>query len=627
MVSLDITQPLPPPRYLDEPQEVRLSPPRRRNARSCIPGAVWVIAAGVFLVACAYMLSRAGSGIAPVLFWTGQVAIFAVVAYRVLNSSTTSRDRICLVLLFAGAQAVIRWAYSPHMFTYADELQHYRSLLNVLSSHHLFETNYSLPVSPTYPGMENVTAELAQISGVTPFIAGVIVAGASHVLLAACLLLLFREVSHSSRAACIGVLVYLLNPNAHYFDTSFHYEAVALPFLALTIFIAVRFATRQDGYYRNLAALLACDVIVVLTHHLAALVTSGLLVCIALSAAVFRGSRHLVVPFAIGGALTAMVAGYWMFFFAPSTGDYLDGSGQQILNGLLTLGGVDGKVGLPAPPTPMFDRLLSPAGVVLTLGLLVASIWFTRSNPALQRVFVWLAPASYVSVIAIRVFVANGAELSSRAMTYTSIFSALAIGLALDRVTSPSLRRHRRSTRRPFNLGGAFVMTTVLFLSGIATGIPEWWERLPGSFHVDGFASGVDEIGVSRAEWANSVLEPGSRFFGDVTSTTLLATLAQLDPVRAPESLYYTDHLTQANVDLIDAQSARYLDVDLRMTQQMPVTGNYFPVDIRANEHKAPIDPSALIKFDNVPGISRIYDSGVDRFYDLRAAQELTDGT
>ncbi|MCW2688300.1 MAG: hypothetical protein JWR37_3190 [Mycobacterium sp.] len=624
MVTVEVARPPSRASHLDDLRPGGSSlDPVYKDARNGIPDALLVVATGVLLVALAYARARGSLGFATPLFWTGQVLTFAFVVFRVLNPSTSPRDREFLVVLYAGAQSMIRWAYSPDMFTWFDELQHLRSLLTVLTTHHLFHTNFSLPVSPRYPGLENVTAELAQVSSAGPFVAGVIIAGVSHLLLAACILLLFREVSQSSRVACIGVTVYMLSPQVHYFDTSFVYETVALPFLALSIFFSIRFAIHQGGRYQSFVGLLACVAIVVMTHHLSALATVGLLASIALATSLFRGSRNLALPLAICAASGALIVGYWMSFVAPTTRGYLSGAGEQILNGLIELGQVEGKSKLPGPSIPIFDRVFTTGGVVLTLVLLAASVRFARSRRPLELSFIWVALGSYAVVIAIRVLAADGAELSIRLLTYVSLFTALAVALLLDRLASNALSRHRRPACMYAGLVSATAIAIVLLLASITTGVPAWWQRLPGSFRVDGSASGIDAIGTSRAEWAATYLQPGSRYFGDSTSVSLLATLAQLDPIQAPESLYYTDRLTPENAALINAQSATYVDVDMRMSEDVPITGSYFPVDIKAGDRETPIDEVDLDKFDVIPGISRIYDSGDDHFFDLRRVQGI----
>jgi hypothetical protein len=606
--------------------------PTQEEAPTGIPDALLVVATGILLVALAYARARESLSFAVPIFWTGQIFIFAFVVYRILKPSTSPRDREFLVILYAGAQSMIRWAYSPYMFQWFDELQHFRSLLNVLATHHLFHTNFDLPISPRYPGMENVAAELAQVSSASPFIAGVLVASISHLLLPASILLLFREVSQASRVTCIGVLLYLLSPQIHYFETSFVYENVALPFLVLSIFFSIRFATHQHGRYRNFAGLLACVVIAVITHHVTAIATVGLLAGIALTTSLFRDTRSLAKPLAKCAASAAFIVACWMVFVAPQTREYLGDVGPQILNGLAQLGQAQGKAKLPTSlPIPIIDRVCNPGGVALMLVLLAVSVRLARPLPPLQRLFVWMAPGLYAAMILIRLFVGSssngehpdGAELAIRSLTYSSLFTALAVAAVLDRLASTAAARYGRSVAMPSGLVSATTIAVVLLLHSITTGLPQWWQRLPGPFRVDSFVKGIDVVGTSRAEWAATNLQPGSRYFGDMTSMALVSALSQLDPVGNPGSLYDTPRLIPEDSALIGGLSATYLDVDTRMTQEAPVTRYFFKADVMMGDREAPLYESSLAKFDDLPGISRIYDSGYDHFYDLRGMQDI----
>ncbi len=633
MVSVELAGPPSSAGHIDDlrPDGGSLDPVQK-EARKGIPDALLVVATGIFLVALAYARSRESLGFASPLFWTGQILIFAFVVFRVLNPSTSPREREFLVLLYAGAQSVIRWAYSPVMFQWCDELQHLGSLLNVLRTHHLFHTNHDLPISPLYPGMENVTAELAQVSSASPFVAGIVIASASHLLLAAAVLLLFREVFKSSRVACIGVILYLLSPQIHYFDTSFIYENVALPFLALSIFFSIRFATHQRRRYQSFAGLLACVAIAVMTHHSTALATIGILAGIALATSLFGSTRDLAGSLAICAASAALVVACWMVFVAPETADYLGGAGPQILNGLAQLGKADGKAALPTSLSiPLVDRLCNPGGVALMLVLLAVSVRLARPLPPLQRLFICMAPGLYALMIVIRLFVGsppNGehpdaAELAIRSLTYFSLFTALAVAVVLDRLVSTAAARHGKSVRRSSRFVGATTIAVVLLLHSITTGLPQWWQRLPRSFLVDGYVSGIDNVGKARGEWAATNLQAGARYFGDLTSLVLVSSLSQLDPISGPGSLYDTTRLTPEDSALIGGLLATYLDVDTRMAQQAPITHYLFKADVMHGTRDAPLYEASLTKFDNLAGISRIYDSGYDHFYDLRGMQDI----
>lgn len=618
----------------------------RERIRIGIPDAMLVVAVGVFLVAWAYARSREGLGFVSPLFWTGQLLIFGFVFYRALNPSTSSRERVIVVLLYAGAQSLLRWAFSPYQFTFSDELQHLRALNNVLTTNHLFHTNNSIPVARGYPGLENVTGELVQVSSLSPFVSGVLIAGVAHVLLAGCIVLLLREVSQSLRVACVGAVLYLANPHAAYFDTSFIYQTLALPFGMLAILLAIRFA-RYDRdslglRYLTFFGCLACFAILAMTHHVTIAVTIGLLFVIALATALFRGTRHLAWRLALCAAMGALVYACWVLSVAPFTWDYFKIQLEYILEAARNWRQFKLKIPILPAGSPLFDRVMGPVGVVFTLALLAVSVRVARRRPPLVRYFAWLALGSFCAAVATRVVLPNGAELAGRAFTFTALLSALAIAALLVRpgpaavvgrhlnvirlrmVRLNPIRRNliRFKLIRPGRwLVVATALAIVLFLGQIATSVPAWWQRFPGQFRIDGNPGGIDEVGTSRAEWAATHLTPNIRYFGDVTSVTLLSTLAELDPVHDTTSLYYTDYLTPENAEHIRAQSAIYIDVDMRMAKYPPMNGNYFVADVHAGPGRPPMDIAPLYKFDEIPDTSRIYDSGYARFFDMRGGQ------
>ncbi|MGH7868230.1 MAG: glycosyltransferase, partial [Candidatus Dormibacteraceae bacterium] len=343
-----------------------------------------VVASGIFLVALAYGRAREHAAFASPLFWTGEILMFAFVVHRVLCRGTSGATREALVVLYAGAQYMIRWAYSPDMFRYSDELQHLRSLLNVLGTHHLFEPNFSLPISPLYPGMENAAAEIAQVGQVPPFGAGLIVAGLSHLLLAGSLIIFSREVSRSSRVACLGALIYALNPNAQFFDSSFHYEAVALPFLVLGLFFAVRFAKCKRGAAWNYAGCVTCLFVVVITHHLTAIAAVVLLAILGIISMMFAGGVGIGLRLILCGISTGTAVVGWIYFIAPITTEYLAGAVRGLLDGLITLGQVSGKSAIPASQAAPLDRALSLSGAVTTVILLLIGAWLLRTREPIQ---------------------------------------------------------------------------------------------------------------------------------------------------------------------------------------------------------------------------------------------------
>lgn len=591
--------------------------PANDRLGSGVPGAVLVTSVSILLVALAYSRSREGLSFAPTLYWAGQVLAFGYVAFRVLKSSTSACERQILVALYAVAQSAMRWAYSPHIFSFSDELFHLRTLLDILETGHLFKYNYSLPISPYYPGTENVTAELVQVSSLSPFVSGVLVASVSHVLLAGCTILLFREVSASSRIACMAALLYMLNPHAPYFATSYVYETVALPFMVLALYFSIRFAKCEKGGYPQFAAFAACFAIVVVTHHASVIFALELLAAMTVGIMFFRRGSRMALRSACSLVTGAVMFGCWIHFVAPETLDYFSGPGRQIVEGLTSLGSVSGKIALPSGATPLFDRIVSPTSVLVTLILLSIGIAISRGRPPWERCFAWLGLLSYGYVLAVRVLVPNGAELAGRTLTFAALLTAPPMAAVLVRLATTNYGRIRSAITNE-RLLAATAIATVLQMASIVTSVQPWWDRLPGAFRIDGFASGVDEARVSKAEWANEYLPRGSRVFGDKISLSLLSTFATLDPILDPESLYDSDYLTPEDAALIRAQSAKYLDVDMRMSEQTPISGSFFPIYEMTSGAATRLRMSQLVKFDNTPGLSRIYDSGSGRFYDLR---------
>jgi len=59
---------------------------------------------------------------------------------------------------------------------------------------------------------------------------------------------------------------------------------------------------------------------------------------------------------------------------------------------------------------------------------------------------------------------------------------------------------------------------------------------------------------------------------------------------------------------------------DKRLARMLPPSGRYFPVDKLSDHYTRPLDPLALSKFAYIPGMSRVYDSGDIKIYDLWGA-------
>ena len=76
---------------------------------------------------------------------------------------------------------------------------------------------------------------LTSATGLSEFVAGNIVIGALHALIAGALFLLYEQVADSPRVALLSVLVFAANPAFVFFDSYFAYESFALPLAASAV--------------------------------------------------------------------------------------------------------------------------------------------------------------------------------------------------------------------------------------------------------------------------------------------------------------------------------------------------------------------------------------------------------
>ena len=167
------------------------------------------------------------------------------------------------------------------------------------------------------------------------------------------------------------------------------------------------------------------------------------------------------------------------------------------------------------------------------------------------------------------------------------------------------------------------MLTAVVFVGGITSGWPPFWERLPGPYKVSAFERSVEPEGIAAAQWTLVHLGPGNRFAADFTNYTLLGTYGDQDVVRNVADVYYSPVFGPAQVTQLADAGVQYLLVDLRLSTQLPAGGSYFPDDPQKDRHSTPIPRRDLTKFNSVPGIDRIYDSGDIVIYDVQGVLDV----
>ena len=585
------------------------------------------VALGILVISCAYTAGRHGyseSRIASDAYLVGEGLILIPTALRLLSRRGTSEvSAVAVAFLLAVSQYIAKVLYSPLSLTFSDELSHWRTVENILVTGKLFTTNYTLPISAQYPGLEEATAAFVQITGIPLFPAALIVAGLAHVLLVMTLYLLFRNVAGTPRLAGLAILIYSTAPGLGYFDSIFGYQTLALALLALVMLAAWHLTTSVDlTEYRNWTVVAVIfTTATVITHH----VTSFILICAFLlvaAAGILTRNRRVAMRAGVLAATAVIMLSAWIFFKAPDTVGYLSPTITGVLRGFISIFSVGGhsttgsatptKALLQAPYTAAIVSL----GSALLLSALVALGWWLARRGFRRNTWVTaliLGSISWYAVLVIRVLAPDGSELSGRAATFVFIFAAYPAALALQWLIDFIPR-----FRGVIILATALVSVVMLGLDGTVNSWPPFWERLPGPHQVGGVERAVGPEEIAAGEWMARYLGPGNRVSADIGFDPVLGSYADQTPLLAVGFLYMSPSYTSAIQQNVDYQQVHYAMTDMRLTTTLPVQGAYWGYDPDSGTYTHPLPVVYLTKFENIPGVSRIFDDGNIAIYDLR---------
>ncbi|GIH13861.1 hypothetical protein [Rugosimonospora africana] len=601
------------------------------------PEVLALSAFGVVLVALAYQGGRSGAGWAGAAYWLGQLVVSVPVAVRMFFRRLAGvAESFVLVMGLAVDEYLQKWLYSPDQFRFPDELQHWVGTNILLQDGRLFQPNNALPVAVHFPGLEEMTASLSSMTGLSITNAGLLVAGVAHLAFIGLLFLVVRSTGGSAELAGAVCVIYSTALHYLFFDSMFIYQTAALPFLMLVIWASRRWEPRQrhTAVYAVLCGVGLLGVSI--CHHVTAAATIATLGLIGACEAVMNRPRRWATLI-VAGAGVVLVTG-WFALVAREVFGYLGPPVEQMVGGvagMLRGGGSSG--GSSSPGNPMWQLAVEAFGLLALLGLLVrAGLVSWRSS---GRFDAWRAAALIGALVffastAVRFVGSEGPELAGRASTFTYIpMSMVAAGVLVGwrpRLRGPSrplvvkravdgvLSRMRPIWVHPVVLGP--VIVTLLMAGSRVGGWPPYWEQLPGPYLVSGYERSVDQQGVAGAVWTYDWLGPDHRVAADITGATLVSTYGEQNPVGEASKLYYDGTWNLDDELLLQSLGVDYLWVDTRISQQLPISGAYFPVDPQTGQHTAPIPQGNLSKFDDVAGINRVYDSGDIHVYDMRNA-------
>jgi len=609
-------------------------------------------AIGLFVIALAYNRARMVQPGAAALRWLGVFLICAPLSFRLFSSTAPRRERIGLVLVAGLSIYLLRLLYSPLEFQFADELQHWRTMRDIIETGHLYKLNHILPISPYYPGLESATSAVIDLTGLDIFAGSVAVMASARVLFVLALYLFYERASGSSRIAGIASLLYMTNPHYQSFAAMFIYQSLALPLTALALMGLAHLRSAAHGSRTALRlALLTILVAVIVTHHLTSYIALVFLALWALTSLFFseitgvidklllavnrvrligplihrflpwdedqhqaeRQSRDASLLWSTLLAFTVILS--WIAYIAPLTarylGDPMSEAGMELIRMITADASVDQIYS--APSGPAWERLISFASVgIVSLWLLLGiwRLWRRGHNNDPLAIALGIGALGYHGSIALRL-TSSGAEFTARAWPF--LFLAVAIGLAVGANDTAA------SLRREWMCKWLFpALTVILFAASVTAGWPPAWGRLPGPFLVSASERSIGPEGVEAARWAGSTLSPSNRLATNFTNHILMGAYGGQDPVFGLGAVFFAPEYGADEQEALRYMDVHYLVVDLRLAGSLPLRGVYFdPTEPGANQHVAPMDLAALDKFDGLPQVDRLFDSGNIAVYEV----------
>lgn len=580
-------------------------------------------AAGLLTIAIADTGARFSAGWSEAVFWIGLLTLFVPPAIRLALPRISRGERIGCVVLIGLGLYVVKVLQGPVQFDFGDELTHWRTAVDILATGRLFHENPLSIVSPSYPGLELVTAAVASVTGLSIYAAGVIVLGVARLVLMVALFLVIEQLSGSARVAGLASLVYAGNPNFLFFSSQFAYESLSLPLAIFIVYLAVRRGRSRDSHRPFDLVILATGLALVMTHHLTTYALLALLGLWSLIAFVARRRHRSALPAPTKMAFVIAVwATVWLFVFAPTTFQYLvpvvGGAMHDVLR--FAVGDLSIKPffsGDPLLASPPWERVVAFSAVALIAGALSISLVLF-----FQRVRTWrryrvnsiayafaLGGLLYFPVQALRAF-AGSTEISNRAME----FLFLPIGF-LCAVTFHYCWLSRRTKMIRIATFSAFA--TLLFMGGVIIGMPPW-ARLPGPYLVSGDRRAIQSESLSASAWLRSTFGTDNKVIADRTNALVMGSYGGQDVFPGLSWVFFSPNLGRAELDALMGSGVQFVVVDHRLTTMLPVVGYYYePGEPGAGRHTQPMEPAQLEKFDQSPELTRVFDSGDITIYSL----------
>jgi hypothetical protein len=644
------------------------APPQRTHdlnpvQSTWLPQVTLCAALGLLSIAIADAGSLQGNSVVAPLFWLGLLLIFVPIALRILSQNVSRTERFTSVVFLGATLYIVKILQSPTTFAFFDEFIHWRTTEDILQTHHLFTYNPLLPTAAVYPGLATLTAGIVDITGLSPFIAGLLILGVVRILLCASLFLIAERVTGSSRGAAWASLIYMSNPLFLFWASYFSYENLALP-MAMFVLWWLNRVRNEPGRAPLILTVVAIAAVAV-THHVVGFALTVALAAWWVAERTQRGSSVKNSRVGLMALVSGIMAIVWILSVARVAVTYLwvtniypaftqaisIALGRLPLRNLYTSGGY---------LAPLWERVVGLSSVLVLLvatALGVLLVWLHhRSQPAL---LVAAAVAATYPVILLLRFVPSGEALSGRSSEYQYTALACVIAVLMTRSAwTPGIGRRlatairlRTETDRSAQTSGtrtgqqangpatsavtvrfvaisrgrvqvAVALATLVFIGGVTVGLPSN-QVLPESPRAVGYPWTVPKDVVLASVWVRHHLPRDQRFAADYLDAEALATYGLEDPVseNAAWPIFFARTMDATVVHSIRSAKVHYLLWDDKLTRGLPPTPRYyFSIDEPGAGSRTHLLPAEyLAKFASAACVDRIYDSAGVQIYNVSA--------
>jgi hypothetical protein len=576
------------------------------------------LSVGLGLLLCSYAnaLSRQLLDPSPLLLWAGMLLIALPIFYRLTSRDASPSERLALVCLLGLGLYGMKLMRDAPIFIFSDEPVHAFNANQIAAHDHLFRYNPILPVTPSYPGLEGATSALMTITGLSSYWSGAVVVAVARLSLMAGLFLLFRRISGSARTAGLATAIYTANFNFLYWGTQFSYESLSLPiFVVMLMAIAERSATPR-GWARDWIAPIVLGIsAIVVTHHLTSYALAAFIAGLALAYWVVRRDWKWPNPWRYA-VVTAALASAWLVLVANSTFAYLSpvlgGAFEAIFNtasGEAPPRGLFEGRGPSAPTTPPLARAVALLAILLLLAALpfgLRNVWRRHRHKPFALVFS-VAAIGFFSTLALRLAPAAW-ETGNRAGEFLFIGLAFVLALAGLQDWAP--------WKRPWIGRAALSVSLGIVLVGDAVAGWPWDLQLASPVRASADGGTISSPPLAVAEWARDHTDEDSRFAAGTADARMLLSpgsrIAFAGKHPDIEDLLLEPAISTWEIPLLREHRIRYIVADSRDVARDSSRGYSF-----STPDEEIIPQSAIVKFREIPGATRIYSSGEMSVYDL----------